>query len=415
MPRTTPLHPRTSACCRSFLWKEWNGFAAVRSYDAHSEEEYFAVRHKAAMIDVSPLCKYDLRGKDAPVLLSRVFSRDIERLPERRVTYGLLVDPRGKVLDDGTVAHLEGGLWRMCTSERWGAWLHRHARGLDVQIEETTERYAALAIQGPLSRDVLSPLADFDIGQMPFFRARSAKLGNIPVTLSRTGYTGDLGYEIFVDAADALPLWDMLTEVGLRYQLTPFGLDALDVVRIEAGFVLQGVDYFSARGALIESRTSTPDEIGLGSCVELERSTRFIGQDAVEAERARGPVWDLVGLELSWEDLERLYHGFGLPPHLAPAASRLAVPVYADDGRTQVGQATSLTWSPVLKRFLALATVKRPHHTIGTALRVEHTVEFERRTVRATVVPRTFFDPARKRATTKNARGERASEQVASP
>jgi aminomethyltransferase len=123
MPRTTPFHPRTSARCHSFLWKEWNGFAAVRAYDAHSEEEYFAIRHKAGVIDVSPLCKYDIRGRHAAVLLSRVFSRDVERLAERRVTYGLLVDPQGKVLDDGTCAHLDGGVFRLCTSERWGAWL----------------------------------------------------------------------------------------------------------------------------------------------------------------------------------------------------------------------------------------------------------------------------------------------------
>jgi aminomethyltransferase len=412
MPRTTPFHPRTSARCHSFLWKEWNGFAAVRAYDAHSEEEYFAIRHKAGVIDVSPLCKYDIRGRHAAVLLSRVFSRDVERLAERRVTYGLLVDPQGKVLDDGTCAHLDGGVFRLCTSERWGAWLERHARGLDVHIEDTTDRFAALAVQGPLAREVLSPLVDFDLGQMPFFRARPAKLGPVSGTLSRTGYTGDLGYELFVEAEHALPLWDALLEAGARWQLTPFGLDALDVSRIEAGFVLQGVDYYSSRGALIESRTSTPDEIGLGSCVELDRNTRFVGQDAVEAERQRGPIWDLVGIELEWLELERLYHSFGLPPHLAPVASRSAVPVYAEDGRTQVGQATSLTWSPVLKKYLALATVRRPHHALGTTLRVEHTVEFERRTVRAKVVPRTFFDPERKRTTTKRASPKAASAEA---
>ncbi|MEQ1501752.1 MAG: aminomethyltransferase family protein [Myxococcota bacterium] len=401
MPRTSPFHPRTSARCHSFLWKEWNGFAAVRAYDAHSEEEYFAIRHKAGLLDVSPLCKYDVSGADAAVLLSRVFSRDVAKLPERRVTYGLLVDPHGKVLDDGTCAHLESGRFRLCTSERWGGWLHRHARGLDVTIDDTTERFAALAVQGPLARSCLASVVDFDLGLMPFFRVRRAKIAGVPGWISRTGYTGDLGYELFVDAADAVRVWDAVIEAGAPHALTPFGLDALDVARIEAGFVLQGVDYFTARTALIEGRKSTPDELGLGSCVELERETPFCGQPAVEAERARGAAWDLVGLQLDWEELDQLYQSYGLPPNLGPVASRLAVPVYAEDGRTQIGQATSHTWSPVLKRYLLLASVRREQAVLGTELRVEHTVEYERRSVRATVVPRTFFDPPRKRATTK--------------
>jgi aminomethyltransferase len=413
MPRPSPLHPRTQPACHSFAWKEWNGFAAVRAYDTHSEEEYFAVRHKAGLLDVSPLCKYDVSGPHAAVLLSRVFSRDVEKLAEKRVTYGVLVDPAGKVLDDGTCAHLEGGTYRLCTSERWLAWLGRHARGLDVTIEDTTERYAALAVQGPLARQVLAGLVDFDLGPMPFFRVRHARIAGARGWVSRTGYTGDLGYEVFVEAADAVRVWDALIEAGAPFGLTPFGLDALDVTRIEAGFILQGVDYFSARAALLESRKSTPDEIGLGSTVDLDRGTPFLGQDQVIAERARGSVWDLVGIELDWAEIERLYHGYGLPPHLAPAASRLAVPVYADDGRTQVGQATSHTWSPILKKPLALATVRRPFHALGTTLRVEHTVEYERRTVKGTVVPRTFFDPERKRAVVGKRAGAAAPERLA--
>jgi aminomethyltransferase len=400
MARTSPFHDRTAALNHSFLWKEWNGFAAVRAYDAHSEDEYFAVRFRAGLIDVSPLVKLDVSGKDAAKLLSRVFSRDVEKLAPRRVTYGVLVDPDGKVLDDGTVAHLDGGVFRLCTSERWEAWIGRQARGLDVTLRDTTEAFAALALQGPLSREVLGPLVDFDLGAMPFFRARNARIAGIPGVVSRTGYTGDLGYEVFVPAEHALQLWDALAGAGRPVLLAPFGLDALDVTRIEAGFVLQGVDYFSARGALIPSRKSTPDEIGLGFCVDLDRRTRFVGQDAVERERRVGSAWDLVGIEVDWEELDRLYRSYDLPPHLAPVASRAAVPVYAEDGRTQVGQVTSQTWSPVLKRYLALATVQRGVSALGTPLRVEHTVEFERRTVKATVVPRTFFDPERKRATT---------------
>lgn len=411
MPRKSPFHPRTSALCHSLLWKEWSGIAAVRAFDGHSEEEYFGIRQKAGVLDVSPLCKYDVSGPGAAALLSRVFSRDIEKLAERRVTYGLLVDADGKVLDDGTCAHLEGGRFRLCTSERWEAWLHRHARGLDVRIEDTTDQLAALAIQGPLARDCVGPLVDFDLGQMPFFRTRATKIAGVRGWISRTGYTGDLGYELFVDAGDALRVWDALMEAGAPFGLTPFGLDALDVARIEAGFILQGVDYFSARSAAIPSRKSTPDEVGLGSCVELDRTTRFVGQDAIERERqpvraaaaGAGSDWDLVGLELDWAELERLYHSYGLPPHLAPVSSRQAIPVYAEDGRSQIGQVTSHTWSPVLKRYIGLATVRRMYNPLGTVVRVEQTVEYERRTVRASVVPRTFFDPPRKKATRKGA------------
>ncbi|MEZ4241503.1 MAG: aminomethyltransferase family protein [Myxococcota bacterium] len=399
MPRTTPFHPRTAARCGSFLWKEWSGYAAVRAYDAHSEEEYFAVRHKAGVIDVSPLCKYDLSGPDAAKLLSRVFTRNPAAMPERRVAYGLLCDDDGCVLDDGTLSRIGPDRWRLCTSERWGAWLHRHARRLDVRIDDTTEALAALAVQGPLSRKCLAPLVDFEIAKMPYFRVRPAKIAGVDGWISRTGFTGDLGYELFVPADQALRVWDALFEAGAPHQLAPFGLDALDVLRIEAGFVIQGVDYFTSRTAAIPSRKSTPDEIGLGGVVDLEdRLVPFVGQAAVVAERARGSRWDLVALALDWAELERLYQAYGLPPHLAPAACRNPVPVYAEDGRTQVGQVTSQTWSPVLKQYLCLATVQADRGGKGTPLRVEHTVDYERRTVLAHVVDRPAFDPARKRS-----------------
>lgn len=381
------------------LWKEWNGYASVRAFDAHSESEYFAIRNKVGMIDVSPLCKHEILGIDAGVLLSRVFSRDAAGLAERRVAYGLLVDPDGYVLDDGTCAKLSPEHFRLCTSARWVGWLRRHARGLRVKIEDSTDRIAVLAVQGPLARDLLAPLVDFELGRMPFFRIRPTTLAGLDIELSRTGYTGDLGYELWIDAARAVALWDVLSEAGAPLQLTPFGLDALDVARIEAGFVLAGVDYFGAHTVEIAAQRSTPHELGLGRCVELERRIRFIGQDAIERELVRGPAWALVGLQLDGAELERLYAEHGLSPRFGPCASRSAVPVYAPDGRTHVGQATSHTWSPILKGYLALASVRAPFGQLGTQLRIEHTAEYERRTVTAQVVPRTFFDPPRKRTT----------------
>lgn len=399
MARTTPFHPRTAPLCTSFRFKEWNGFAAVCSFDGHSEREYHAVRQSAGLLDISPLRKYEISGPDGARLLARICTRDIERLPERRVTYTALADERGQCLDDCTVGRLGPQRWRLTSAEPLLHWLHRFARGLDVEIADSTESLCALALQGPRSRAILGQIVDFPLDRMPFFRVREARIAGRPGWVSRTGYTGDLGYEIWVAPDDALAVYDALTEAGRPHDLLPIGLDALDVLRIEAGFVLQGHDYTSARAALIPSQLSTPDECGLGFTVDLDRETPFVGQEAVIAERQRGSGWAFVGLELSWPELESLYDELGLPPHLAPEACRIPVPIYSADGRRQVGQVTSSTWSPLLKRYLALGQVRAPHGAVGGRLRVEHTVEFQRRQVHATVCERPFYDPPRKRHT----------------
>ncbi len=397
MPIPTPFHPRTRALCRSYLWKEWAGYYAVRCYDAHSEREYFAIRNAAALLDVSPLYKYEFVGPDAAAVLARIVSRDITRLRRGRVTYCCWCDAEGKVLDDGTVARIGEEHFRLTSSEPWLFWFRRLARGARVRITDSSKDLAALALQGPRSRAILDELVDFDMDRMRFFRVRRVQLAGRGVWVSRTGYTGDLGYEIWMDPADALPVWDALIEAGAPHRLEPVGLDALDVSRLEAGFVLQGVDYYSARGCLIPSRKSSPFEAGLGATVELERGG-FIGQAALKAERERGSEWALVALSLDWEELEALYARWDLPPQLAPAAWRSPVPVYASDGRTQIGQATSGTWSPTLKQYIALATVRARYGAERQRLRMEYTVEYERRQVAATVVARPPFDPERKRS-----------------
>jgi aminomethyltransferase len=398
MLRTTPFHPRTSALCTSFRYKDWSGYAAVCRFDGHSEREYYAVRHSAGLLDVTPLYKYEVRGPDAARLLARVMSRDITRFGVGRVTYCCLVDRFGKTLDDCTVGRLGKEHFRMTSSESWFGWLRRHGRGLNVEVEDSTRRIAALALQGPSARAVLDPLVDFDMNRMRFFRVRKMKLAGVDVHISRTGYTGDLGYEVWMDAADALTVWDAIIEEGKPHQIQPIGLDALDVVRIEAGFVLQGVDYFSARNCIIEARKSSVFEVGLGWAVDLEREVPCIGHNALLREAEQGSPWALVGLELDWAHLESLYEEYDVPPHLAPEACRLAVPVYNGRG-TQVGQVTSSTWSPLLKRYLALATVRTSFAGTGTQLEVEHTVEYERRRVRANVVDKPFYDPPHKRST----------------
>ena len=395
MPLPTPFHPRTFELCESLQFKTWAGYFAVSSYQSHHDPEYFAFRNSAGLLDISPLFKYEIEGPDSAAFLASVATRDIRSLSVGRVTYACFCDSQGKVIDDGTVSRIDEDLFRVTTASPTFSWFDRQRRGFDIQITDVSDAIASLAIQGPTSRDALAAAAGDDIRDLRFFGVISASIDGFDVQISRTGYTGDLGYEIWLPSRHALPVWDALMESGAPFGLQPAGLDALDVTRIEAGFILQDVDYFSAPRCVIESRKSSPFEIGLDWTVQLDRDP-FVGQAALQAEKASGSEWQLVGLEISWEGIEGLYGAWGLPPSLPTHACREAVPVYS--GGRQVGQVTSTTWSPILKKYLALATVKTAQSKLGTSLEVEHTVEFARTRVGATVVERPFFDPERKRS-----------------
>ena len=377
-------------------WKDWSGYYAVRSYDTCHEPEYFALRHSAGLIDVSPLFKYEVRGPDAADFLARILVRDVRKLKPGRVSYLCWCNDDGKVLDDGTIARLDEDHFRLTANGPSLHWLAGHTGAARVSIEDSSERLGVLALQGPRSRDILVHALDGDLEKLRFFRITTAAMNGIQLHVSRTGYTGDLGYEIWMERGDALKVWDAIVESGRPHRLRPAGLDAMDVTRMEAGFILNGVDYFSAQTCLIESRKSSPFEIGLGWTVHLEREP-FLGQKALRAEVARGSTWALVGLEYDWDEYESLFDEFGLPPQMPGSAWRDAVPVF-DEGRRQVGQATSGAWSPLLKKNLALATVRSEYRDPGTRLRVEVTVEFQRRHVSALVTATPFFNPERKRA-----------------
>ena len=377
------------------FWKEWAGYHAVRSFDTVLDREYFAFRHAAGLIDVSPLYKYEVYGKDAGSFLARVMVKDVRKLEVGQVTYLCWCDDDGKVVDDGTVSRLDEEYYRVTAAEPALAWLLAHVRGDRVSIEDSSLRLGALALQGPTSRDILKQATDADLDALRFFRVVRARLDGTEVFLSRTGYTGDLGYEVWVAAGNALKVWDALVEAGKPHRMEPAGLDAMDVTRVEAGFLMNGVDYFSANHCLIESRKSTPFELGLGWTVKLDREP-FIGQAALLREKARGPAWAFVGLVLDWDEFEALFARYGLPPQVPAGAWRTPVPVYERTGK-QVGFATSGAWSPMLKKNLALAHVRIPHHEKGTRLRMEVTAEYERHKVTATVHPTPFFDPERKR------------------
>lgn len=395
MPIATPFHPRTLECCTSLFYKDWAGYYAVRSYDTTHDREYFAFRHACGLIDVTPLYKYDVRGADAARYLARIMVRDIRKLKPGQVMYVCWCDDHGHMIDDGTVSRLGDDHYRVTSAEPAWHWLVRASRGMQIALEDVSDRIAALSIQGPTSRDALDAACDGGVRELKFFRLVHTRIESADVIVSRTGYTGDLGYEIWMRNEDALPVYDAITRAGRAWGLEPAGLDAMDVTRVEAGFILNGVDYYSALRCLIPSRKSTPYELGLGWMVNLERET-FIGRDGLIRENRLGSVRKLVGLEVDWDETEALFRAHGLPPEVHPGGWRDARPVYDIRGAF-IGQATSGAWSPILKKNLALATVKSEFATPGTVLRFEITVEYERRAVKATVVEPPFFNPERKR------------------
>ncbi|MBI4772540.1 MAG: aminomethyl transferase family protein [Chloroflexi bacterium] len=390
----TPLHPRTAPLCQQQNWRPWAGYMAAGSYEASHDREYWAIRNAAALIDVSPLFKCHISGPDAARLLDRVVTRDVSRCAVGQVLYTPWCDEHGKVIDDGTVARLDETAFRLTSADPALRWLHLNAPGLRVQIRDVSDTLAALALQGPRSREILNSISDVSLDGLRYFRLADARLDGLPVTISRTGYTGDLGYEIWVPAGEAVPLWDALTRAGTGFGLAPAGILALDVARVEAGLLMAEVDYVSAKRALIEARKSSPTELGLGWAVAPEKGY-FVGQRALRARQQRGPAWDLVGLEVDWETLERLYRAEGLPPQLPAVAWRTSVPVFSL-GR-QVGYASSGCWSPLLKKYLALAHVRPGYAQSGTLLTMEVTVEHQRKWAPARVVKTPFYEPGWKR------------------
>jgi aminomethyltransferase len=395
--RTTPFHPRTAALSEGQAWRRWAGYVVASSYELSHDREYHAIRNAAALFDVSPLFKYLITGRDAARLLDHVVTRNVGKAKVGQVLYTPWCDNDGKQIDDGTISVLGEQTFRMTSADPTLRWLHLNSSGLNVNIEDVSERTAALSLQGPNARAILHIAAERDLSTLKYFRLTSAKIRDIPVTISRTGYTGDLGYEIWVDAPQAVPLWDALIEIGTAYGITPAGMLALDVARIEAGLLLIEVDYFSSRHALIEAQKSSPLELGLGWTVATDKE-RYNGQAALDAERHRGSSWQFTGLTVDWDSLERLYADVGLPPRLPTQAWRTSVPIYDHGGRRQVGYATSGGWSPLLKRYLALAHLESSSAAAGTAVRMEITVEHRRRQAVARVTPLPFFNPDRKRA-----------------
>jgi aminomethyltransferase len=399
MPRKSPFHSRTTDLCTSQNWQEWSGYFSADSYELDHMREYNAVRTTTALFDVSPLYKYHVRGRDAARLLDRIVTRDVSKCRIGRVLYTAWCDDDGKIIDDGTLARTGEDSYRLTAAIPTLDWLQDNAFSLDVEIADVTHEYGALALQGPTSRGLLQELTSADLGRLPYFGLVDCELADVPVRISRTGYTGDLGYEVFVEASHAERIWDEIAETGRAFDLQPAGNVALDVVRIEAGLLLIDVDFVSAARTIFEVQKSTPYELGLGFTVRLNKGP-FLGREALRKEKERGPAWATVGLVVDILALEKVYAEYSMPLHLPYTSWTDARPVYASqDPRDPIGKATSGTWSPVLKQYVVLARVRPKFAKPGSRIFLEETVEGRRFSIPATVVKLPLFDPPRKRET----------------
>jgi aminomethyltransferase len=387
----SPFHERTSALCRSQNWRPWAGYLSAGSYELTLDREYWAIRNAAALIDVSPLMKYRITGTDAGRLLNRVVTRDIDKLMVGQVYYTGWCDEEGKMIDDGTVSRLDRSTYLLTAAEPSLRWLSMNAVGLDVEIMDETDGIGALSLQGPNSKSVLNLCCEHPVDELKFFRLMENTLGGVPVTITRTGYTGDLGYEIWMDASSALSVWDALMVAGHNYGILPVGILAMDMARVEAGLFMIEVDYTAATHAWIEDQKSTPYELGLGWTVNLDKQGYFVGRPALEREKREGSGWMLRGLEVEWEGMQRLFADVGLPPQIPAMAARGSLPVKA--GNVQVGYVSTATWSPLLKKYIALAHLQKPYYEVGTNVSMEVTVEHHRRHAPAKVVKLPFYEP----------------------
>ena len=388
--KTTPFHPRTSSLMQANQWRRWGGYSVASAYEMTHDREYLAMRNACAVLDVSALYKYEISGPDAHAFLDRLVTRNISKMEVGQMAYTPWCDSRGKVVDDGTIARLEDRVFRLTAADPNYHWLEENAPGFNIQIREVSEELGTLALQGPCAREVLAETFGDFLRSLPFYAI--TQVGDL--TISRTGYSGDLGYEIWVPSHKAVEVWDRLLEVGKRYAIQPAGIWALDVARIEAGLIMLDVDYTPANKATTPAQASTPYELGLGWAVHLQKPT-FVGKKALQKEKLEGSAYNLVGLEIDHVALGHAYESLGLPVQYPHVPWRDIVPLFND--HKQVGYATCGTWSPTLKKYVALAQVHPSQASPDQVLHVDLLVDRYRKRFDACVKKLPFFNPERKR------------------
>lgn len=396
MLKKTPFHSRTAELMQADQWRRWAGYTVASSYEMTHDREYFAMRNACALLDVSPLCKYQITGSDALKFLNRLVTRDVSKFPPGGMLYTPWCDSRGKVLDDGTIATLEENRYRLTSAEPNLRWLEDNAIGMNVKIEDVGEQIGTLAIQGPRSRELLMTLTDAPLGQLKYYNFLNTTIDGVPVMISRTGYTGDLGFELWMDASKAEHIWDIIVNAGNAFALQPAGIWALDVARIEAGLIMMEIDYTPANKALIDAQMSSPLELGLNWAISWKKGN-FVGRKALVEEKKRGSTTLLVGLEIDHKEYERQHHELGLPVPYPFLAWRQVIPLHADG--VQIGYATSGVWSPTLKKYIALGHVHPSCSAPGSTVTIDLTVDRFRRPFKAKVTGLPFFNPPRKKDT----------------
>ncbi len=376
----TPFHARTEAANKLWSWGNWGGYTTALCFDDLAME-HAAIRNAATVYDLCPMIKYRIEGPDAAEYLNRLLIRNAAKLSVGGVQYSAWANDAGHMLDDGTLFRLDENHYRLCCQERHLNWLLDSAFGFDVVITEETEDIAALSLQGPTSAEILRR-AGFAIEGLKPFRMAEFALGTGRVMISRTGFTGDLGYELWTTPEQALPLWDLLFDAGTLHGLRPIGSQALNMARLEAGLIITGMDFTPADTCVREDRLRSPVEMGLAWMIDWEKG-HFTGKAALLAQRDRGTKWGFVGLEIDGNIAAEgsiLYH----------------------DKKTEVGVITGAIWSPVLKKNIALAQILTKHAAAGniwTEIYALRELHYEKLMMRARLVDRPFFVHPRRRAT----------------
>jgi aminomethyltransferase len=399
MTRQTPFHSRTSSLNEGQRWEDWEGFLAAAMYGLDPLVEYNAVRLGCGLFDVSPLHKYEVRGPDAKALLQRMVVRNLAPSSPGRGFYTVWCDDDGKVIDDGAVFHIAENHLRLTSTLPCLEWLIDNSRGFDVSIEDVSEELVGIALQGPTSRDLLQKLTSVDLSALKFWHCIHADMSGSAAMISRSGYTGDLGFEIFVQPEDAEHIWDATMHLAPDYQMRPCGLVALDMTRIEAGLPTIDAEFISAKQTLFEVQTISPLELGVGWMCKLDGDF-FVGRDALIREKTEGTSrWNTVGIELDVTHIEKSFREFDMPLHLPERSWNEAVPIYSDEAQNDlIGRGTSGMWSPLLKKYIAIARIPPRYAQLGSRFFIEEVVEAKAFSIPATVVKMPFFDPPRKKA-----------------
>ncbi len=412
MYTVSPLHSRTSRLCRSSIWIPWGGCILPGCYTDSIQDESLIIRHSAALFDLSPFSKYYVRGREALAFVNQLCPRNFTKVKDNHVTYTAWCDPDGKVRQEGTIFRFAEDAYAIYSGEPDLEWFRQVAAGYDVEIEDRSRAEATLALQGPYSARILQSISDIDFARLPYFGIARGRIADVPCVVSRTGFTGDLGYEIWLAASSAVRVWDAILATGRYVDARPCGLLALDIARVEAGFILANGTYPSTlimgelmvRGdfcrstaAIVDEQKVSPYEIGMGWSVDLSKAD-FIGRPALAEDQRLGVKRQFVGIEIDRDAYEQLYAGSGLQPDYPPRVAQWVVPLYALHGGRQIGHITSRVWSPYLGKYIALGFVETKWATPGAPAEMECTVMYERRRTPCWVAETPFFPSDRMRS-----------------